>query len=163
MRLIQLTKDKQTIVDADDYEELNRFKWHVSKGYAIRYKKINGVRKTFYMHREVNKTQAGLITDHINRDKLDNRKVNLRSVNHMINILNTGLSSNNTSGYKRLSWDKRSESWRIRISKSLPLKGEVTVYRKLLKDKDDAIDALLKAEKIHLPREFWQTKPELVC
>ena len=88
MKLIQLTKGKQAIVDDDDYEELNQFKWYSNNGYVCRAIKINGVYKTIPLHRTVNKTPIGLETDHINRNKLDNRKSNLRSVSRSINNFN---------------------------------------------------------------------------
>lgn len=158
MKLIQLTKGKQAIVDDDDYEELNQFKWYLNNGYACRTVKIDGVFKMIRMHVVVNQTPVGFMTDHINRNKLDNSKCNLRSVTRSINRSNTCLNTNNTSGFKRLLWIKNSKSWQIEI-----VINKQKVYRKTCKDKNKAIEFLLSAEKIHLPKEFWQTKPELVC
>jgi len=164
MRLIQLTKGKQTIVDDDDYEELNQFKWRVThNGYVFRVKKINGFNRRILMHRVVNQTPDELITDHINRDKLDNRKSNLRSVTNSVNMLNRGLSPINTCGLKRLYWNEKRKMWRGLIRTRNSKSVEVILYQKCSKSWHKAVDGLLAAEKIHLPEEFWQTKPELVC
>ena len=68
-----------TFVDKENFEWLNQWKWRThSKGYAIR---MAGGRKNahvIYMHRLINDTPDGFETDHINRNKLDNRKKNLR-------------------------------------------------------------------------------------
>lgn len=41
-----------------------------------------------YLHRVINKTPKGMLTDHINGDRLDNRRENLRTVNNRTNSEN---------------------------------------------------------------------------
>lgn len=77
MKEIKLTKGKYAIVDDEDYEFLNKYKWHAcnygGKWYAGRkhYKKI-------YIHNEIMNPPTGMQVDHINRNGLDNRRCNLR-------------------------------------------------------------------------------------
>ncbi len=52
------------------------------------YARLEKGRKTILLHRYVNKTPEGLDTDHINGDKLDNRRANLRSVSRRENLHN---------------------------------------------------------------------------
>src|ERR1035437_132783 len=83
-RTIPLTgykgKGKFAIVDNEDYEFLNQFNWYMTdNGYAVYRHLANGTKRTVRMHRLINKTPKGLVTDHINQDKLDNRKSNLRT------------------------------------------------------------------------------------
>ena len=95
---ILLTKNKVAIVDDEDYEWLNQWKWKYHKdNYGYRTVKYN---KSIFMHRIINKTPDGLFTDHINREGLDNRKCNLRTVTRNQNIFNSKPRKNNTSGYK---------------------------------------------------------------
>lgn len=52
MKTIKLTQGKETMVDAEDFEYLNQFKWHVtSAGYAAR--TVNRNQKV-YLHRTKN-------------------------------------------------------------------------------------------------------------
>lgn len=111
--LIPLTQGKFAIVDKDDFEWLNQWKWHIDVGgYAVRRPYIKGSGRknqkciNVRMHRLINKTPEDKQTDHINRNKLDNRKKNLRTVTSRENLMNTGLFAHNTSGYKGVSWDK---------------------------------------------------------
>lgn len=89
-----LGKGKFAIVDDEDYETINKNKWNLSfNGYAQRIVYIgtlNGkkIRKSEKMHRVLNKTPIEMDTDHINRDKLDNRKKNLRICTHNENLHN---------------------------------------------------------------------------
>lgn len=59
-----------------------------------------------------------LQVDHVNRDKLDNRKKNLRLVTAGQNNLNKGLQRNNTSGNKGVHYHKENKRWVAYIGKS---------------------------------------------
>ena len=104
------------VVGDEDFEWLNWWKWRThSKGYVVR---MVGGRKNMhmiYMHRLINKTPKGMETDHVNRDKLDNRRNNLRSVTGTQNKMNTGLWKNNQSGFKGVSLDKTNGKWKVQI------------------------------------------------
>jgi hypothetical protein len=66
---------KFVIVDDDDYEELNKYKWSMMRSrktdYARRLKNV-------LMHRLISGASDGFVVDHINGNGLDNRKENLR-------------------------------------------------------------------------------------
>ena len=51
-----------------------------------------------------------------NRNKLDNRKENLRTCSDQENMCNRTKQSNNTSGYKGVSWDKKLCKWLAKIT-----------------------------------------------
>ncbi len=126
MKYIQLTQGKQAIVDDNMFDFINQWKWFFDQGrggsgYAHRKQyvgKINGKyrQKTILMHRFINNTPKGLETDHINKNGLDNRKQNLRSVNQSQNKMNTGLRSDNSSGHKGISWCKKLNKWHAYIT-----------------------------------------------
>jgi hypothetical protein len=62
-------------VDPEDYNLISRYSWHLQNGYAVT--KSRG--KNYRMHRLVlDQTDPLIIVDHINRDRLDNRRSNLR-------------------------------------------------------------------------------------
>jgi hypothetical protein len=111
-------KNQYAVVDSKFFDYLNQWKWRThSKGYAVRMswdKKLKRS-KIIYMHRLINKTPKGLETDHINRNKLDNRGCNLRSVNGTINKINTGLWKHSTTGYKGVTWSKSLRKWQSQI------------------------------------------------
>ena len=116
MKELELTNGQFAIVDDEDFDELNQWKWTFSKGYAIRCDKFGN---SIYMHRAVNKTPTGMQTDHINQNKLDNRKENLRASTRSQNMANVTTCSHNTSGYKGVSFHKNRGKWRayIRVNK----------------------------------------------
>ena len=78
------------LVDGQDHGHLKQFKWFLSSGrYAQRYQR-EGFRKyvKVMMHREVMGAGRGEQIDHINRDMLDNRRVNLRFSTQSQNLMN---------------------------------------------------------------------------
>jgi len=83
MKRIKLTKRFYTLVDNEDFERATKHKWVVSSGrsntrYAQGSNKIDGVKKTTYLHRFLLDAPKGMQVDHINGNGLDNRKSNLR-------------------------------------------------------------------------------------
>ncbi len=101
MKKIPLTKGRFAIVDDEDYLHLMQFKWAVSEGYAVRNSEtINGMRETgIKMHRQV-LAFPKFSLDHINRNRLDNRKCNLRPCTLSTNPLNAKKKSTSTTPYK---------------------------------------------------------------
>jgi hypothetical protein len=98
-----LSCGKYAVVDDDDFDRLNRFAWSFMRGgYAYRYTSgAGGVkRKVSYLHREVLGAGQGQIVDHINGDKLDDRKINLRFANSAQNQGNRKPSVSKSSRYK---------------------------------------------------------------
>ena len=70
-------RGKIILVDREDFTKLSKFKWCLTNGYPSRRQNISvNKSKIVYMHRIVMNTPEGMITDHINGDKLDNRKKN---------------------------------------------------------------------------------------
>lgn len=119
MKKIKLTQDKYALVDNQDYDFLNQWKWHFNSGYAMRREYLKGGKgKSVYllMHRVIMNTPRGLETDHINMDKLDNRRQNLRVCTRSQNGTNKNIQSNNTSGYKGVTWRKDRNKWKALIA-----------------------------------------------
>lgn len=79
-------------------------------------KKFLAHRIAWFLHYEEWPKQE---VDHINGDKLDNRISNLRDVSLMQNQQNTGMKKTgkrkNTSGWKGVSWNKKSQKWQAEI------------------------------------------------
>jgi hypothetical protein len=110
MNKLKLTKGKFALVDDEDFDYYNQFKWYFSgNGYAAR--RIFPENKVFYLHQFISNTPKGMDTDHINGDTLDNRKSNLRIVTHRQNMLNSKIPKNNTSGYKGVTFKKSNNKW----------------------------------------------------
>lgn len=143
MKKVKLgNKNLFSLVDDSDFDWLNQRKWRLStQGYAI-----TGKKKIILMHRLINKTNG--ITDHINQNKLDNRRFNLRTVSGMENGRNRGKNKNNTSGYKGVSWDKSKNSWLAYIKVNYRM-----LFLGRFKDIKEAVKARKKGEKIYFTYE----------
>ena len=113
-RFDNLTPRRYALVDDEDYEWLNQWKWFLNgDGYAARTDNLNHIQ--IRMHRLINQTPEGFDTDHKNRHRLDNRRSNLRTATHSQNMRNIGLFKHNTSGHAGVSWYKQQNSWRAYI------------------------------------------------
>lgn len=120
MKQIPLTQGKFALVDDEDYEYLSQYHWYFEHGYARREVWKKNKRSRIYMHREIINNFDKLSTDHINGDKLDNRKKNLRKCTPGQNLQNSSIrkSSNKTSKFKGVGFHKRLGLWRARIKDS---------------------------------------------
>jgi hypothetical protein len=133
------------IVDLADHEDVKTFRWRLQNEYASRSVFNGGRTLTIYMHRWLMNTPAGMDTDHINRNKLDNRRVNLRIVDRSTNNFNTPVSRANTSGYKGVNFFKATGRWRAYIK----VHGK-SIHLGYFPTKEDAIDARVAAEYRYL-------------
>lgn len=144
-RRIRLTRGKFTIVDADDFEKLNKHKWHLTwDGYASRSVSIgNGKKTAVSMHRQIMAPQGKILVDHINRNPLDNRKANLRFATHSQNSMNCRMQKRNaTSKYKGVRFIKRVNRWTVRIAYNKKQK-----YLGTFTDEKEAAEAYNEAAK----------------
>lgn len=103
MKEISLTNSTEyALVDDADYEYLTQWRWQKTPfGYAGRCQSLGtyGKNKLVLMHHEILGRENGLVTDHINRDRLDNRRDNLRLSSYQQNNHNKSKQANNTSGF----------------------------------------------------------------
>lgn len=117
MKLVPLTgengKGKFAMVDDEDYGRVSKLKWHSNNGYPAHSFKGGQV----YLHNFVLGREQKRITiqgytvqpDHRNRNKLDNRRRNLRTGS--FNNANKGLIKTNTSGFKGVYWNRLNQKW----------------------------------------------------
>lgn len=84
--------------------------------YAVAVTKSNEKWTTIYLHRLINEPLSTMYVDHINHDTLDNTSGNLRNVSRSGNLQNQRLHTNNTSGFRGVSWDKKRQKWQVQIS-----------------------------------------------
>lgn len=102
---------KWVLVDIEDFEKVSKYKWYLSSsGYAIAY---SGGR--VWMHRFLINPPKNLDVDHINGDKLDNRKSNLRPATRGQNLHSRPKLITNSSGFKGVFFEKSCSKWRAQI------------------------------------------------
>lgn len=143
MTSIKLTSGNYALVDDDDVKKLSKYNWYENdQGYCYTKYYSNGKQLHLRMHRFIMDTPNGMDTDHINRNRLDNRKENLRIVDRTQNNFNTGVHSHNTSGHKGVAFHKAARKWVARIQYK-----NKSVHLGLFDDISQAIEARKKAEK----------------
>lgn len=114
IELFNKKKEKvaETLVDEDNYFELMKHTWNLSiQGYV---KGLTNDRKPVRLHRFVLNYTGNKLVDHINNNKLDNRKENLRMVDSNQNMQNRSKNSNCKSIYIGVS-PKGENKWRASI------------------------------------------------
>jgi hypothetical protein len=119
MKKIKLTQGKFALVDDEDFEYLNQFKWSVYKDYNTFYvtrqiKLPNGKHRSIKMHREIMKTPKGKLTDHADGNGLNNQKYNLRICTAQENNRNLRHRKIKSSKYKGVYLGNK-KYWRAHI------------------------------------------------
>lgn len=122
-KTIKLVNGGETIVDESDFEWVSQFRWFKSSaGYAHRQgwtapRHKGGEHWCVWLHRDINKTPEHLFTDHVNGNKLDNRRSNLRTCNKAQNVANSGKLKHKraTSKLKGVGFFKPAGLWTSRI------------------------------------------------
>ena len=128
-------KVAEALIDKDDYNLTKEYKWCLDKNGYVKNSKQE------YLHRIITRETISYV-DHINGNKLDNRKSNLRICSNADNLKNrVKLPSNNTSGILGVRYRADRSKWY----------AEIQVNNKRIRlgsyiDKEDAVRARLEAE-----------------
>lgn len=130
----------ETIIDAEDINKIKDYKWYESYGYCVT-KGVdhnNGIDMANVIFDDYDNKY-----DHINHNRLDNRKINLRPVSSHQNAMNMGKKCTNTSGVTGVRQEKTvgAPKWTANITYNYKSKwlGSYNTF-------DEAVKARLKAE-----------------
>jgi hypothetical protein len=117
---VLLTKGYEAIIDADNAETVGLYNWYALENrnsvYGVRRYVVDGEKYTSHMHRIIINAPCDMQVDHIDGNGLNNRKSNLRIATNSQNQHNARMRSDNTSGYKGVSFHKPSGLWQARLS-----------------------------------------------
>lgn len=120
---VSLSKGYYALIDAEDWERVKEYNWHVMETWGMVYAAHCGynreTRKGFnlLMHRIIMDAPKGILVDHKNRYGLDNRKCNLRlcttSQNQMNQVRKGGYRKNRkkSSRFMGVCWDNARKKW----------------------------------------------------
>jgi len=116
IQLFNKNKEKvnEVIVDDETYYELMKYKWWYSGSGYVAAQLDN--KKSILMHRYLLDYTGKDVVDHINGNKLDNRKSNLRIVTRQQNSQNVTVCKNSTSKYIGVCWAKECKKWSCQIN-----------------------------------------------
>ncbi len=119
VRMIALNNGLKAIVDAEDYERVNKLKWSFSSigntKYLSNRKMVDRKVTHTLLHRFIINAEASQLVDHINGDGLDNRKENLRIATKAQNSMNSKLHSRNTTGYRGVAYVPKADRYQARL------------------------------------------------
>jgi hypothetical protein len=146
-----------TFVDDEDFPMLSHWTWGIDAyGYVRRAVRVRGRFHGILMHRQLMLPDPGQDVDHINGDKLDNRKANLRPCTRRENVQNQR-KFHGTSQYKGVYWDRRNSKWTAKLTT-----GGRQFYLGLFSDEIEAARAYdAKAREMY--GEFSRVNFEVEC
>jgi len=120
----------RTKIDKDDLKKVEKYRWYLDRGYAV----SCGIGNKIMLHYLILGRKKGMLTDHINCNKLDNRKKNLRFVTCQQNNMNK-----KSKGY---TFDKNRNKWQAHIKINYKY-----IWLGRFEKKEDAKKERRKAEK----------------
>jgi len=129
------------LIDLDDIEKCKEYKWCMSQDRGVSRSKDRKLILIYRLIMGYDEIKCGIIIDHINRNKLDNRKSNLRFVTNQQNSFNSSKNDNNKSGIIGVRFDKHRNKWSAELMRDNNWK-----LKKRYKTKEEAIIARLQAE-----------------
>lgn len=116
MKQINLTRGMVALVDDDDYKSLLKYTWYFSSsGYAASSTWDGKKNVHFTMHRLLLNIKKGIFIDHIDNNKLNNQRSNLRKCTHSQNCMNTYFPKGK-SKYKGVAFLKKRNKWVAQIT-----------------------------------------------
>lgn len=138
-------KGEEFWFDKEDYDKIKDYCWsynNVGYLYTTLYNGPKAKNKKILLHRLIMDFPKNKVVDHINHDKTDNRKSNLRICTMKENAMNKSQLKSNKSGEIGVSYSKERNKWIARIGysgKSKTLGYFIT--------KEEAIKARKEAEE----------------
>lgn len=149
MKKISLTQGKFALVDDEDFERVNQFKWCAYKCYytfyAMRGEYKNGRWRSIHMHRFILNAPKNKVTDHKDKNGLNNQKYNIRICSVGQNNCNVKKQKNSLSKYKGVMWRKSRQKWIAVIN----YKGKAKQVGTSDIEKECAVFYNLAARRIH--------------
>jgi hypothetical protein len=103
----------EALCDKEDYELVKDYRWNITMhGYIRTAIRIEGRQKILFLHRVILNCPEGFYSDHINRDRRDCRRKNLRICNKLENNRNLSKTKSKTSSrYKGVYWSSQAKRW----------------------------------------------------
>ena len=142
--VVPLTRGLVSIIDAADAHHADGYNWYASgDGYASRKLWIGNGQKLILLHRLIIGAQDGLYVDHVNGDRLDNRRSNLREATNSQNQANARKRSNCGSAFKGVTWNEARGRWQAQIKR-----GGLNRYLGLFETEQAAHEAYVAAASI---------------
>lgn len=117
-RVYLVGNQKFALVEQRDLRKVLKHRWRAFISCKQWYAYTSVKRDVLYMHDLIINPKNGLEVDHRNWNGLDNVRANLRECSSSENKCNRGAQSNNTSGYKGVSFVKTNGKWDCRIMKN---------------------------------------------
>lgn len=148
------TKNEKYIFDLEDYGLVNDRCWYVNANGYLTAKKNN---KAILFHRVVTNCPDNMKVDHINHNKLDNRKCNLRICSDMENSKNKGLRKDNKSGVTGVRWNEHLNKWSASIRYN-----NNRIHLGYFKDFDEAVKVRREAEDKYFGEWSYENSQKLV-
>ena len=122
----------RALIDLEDIDKIKNYKWRVNdNGYVLT--DIKGTTKKIRLHRFIMDCPDDKVVDHINHDRLDNRKSNLRICTQQQNLMNKKSVG--------VTFDKRRNKWYAQI-----MHNRKHVFLGSFNTKEEAIEARKRAE-----------------
>lgn len=137
------------IVDAADAAWAGQWRWSQHHGYAERGESIDGKLVVIALHRELlglPRVSDGRQGDHINRNRLDDRRSNLRIVPKGKNPQNMGNKRGTSSQYRGVSWSAKMKKWLVQVN----INGR-SKYFGVFDSEEDAAKRAQEVRRLHMP------------
>lgn len=113
---IRLTNGENALIDKEDtIKVIGRIWRRHSAGYVVWGASKGGKPRFEYLHRVILGAKKSEVVDHINGNRLDCRKANLRFATPVENSHNSKRHTDNSTGYKGVSYCKKRDLFYARI------------------------------------------------
>ena len=121
-------------VDKEDLELILQHRWSVdTDGYAKH--------RSIKMHRLIIGAKTGDLPDHINQDKTDNRKKNLRIISHSLNMRNS-TKTNSKVGHKHIIKRGKKYSVQLKCRGERYYIGKIVTLEEAIQRRNDLYDEI---------------------